>query len=325
MTPVAPSARSAAARASGCPGRSPSRSRRRPRRWRAHEQERDDEAAASAAAATATSGGGGGGGVKAKRRVAPGCRAPIDRGTGPCGEPRESAGYRTGLRKHAAGILAADVCRTTFERSCATPSTCCPRARSSSAASRARARPARPCASSSGSIRRPSRVTLGWSVVLSQAARVPGRRAPAGADRRRLHRARRRPQRASSKTRPMLTPEQIDAQRAATTSRSSRASSTSSASSCAATRSGSSRSARRACSSSPRARRSRASSSATTSPSAAARASADLAAGAALPAAPGVRLRGRRGRRRARRHRPEVQPAGGARAAAAVGPASRRS
>ena len=56
------------------------------------------------------------------------------------------------------------------------------------------------------------------------------------------------------------------------------------------------------------------------------RGGADLGARAALPAAAGLRLRGGEGGRGARRHRPEVQPAAGARHPARIRPArSRRS
>ena len=57
-------------------------------------------------------------------------------------------------------------------------------------------------------------------------------------------------------------------------------------------------------------------SSATTSRSATQAGQADLDHGVPVPAAPGVRLGGRRGRRRARGHRPDVQPARGPRAPA---------
>ena len=62
-----------------------------------------------------------------------------------------------------------------------------------------------------------------------------------------------------------------------------------------------------------RVRPSRGCSSATTSPSATPADRADLAARAAVPGAAGLRLGGGRGRRRARRHRPDLQPADGAR------------
>ncbi len=69
----------------------------------------------------------------------------------------------------------------------------------------------------------------------------------------------------------------------------------------------------RTCSGSRRPRPSRRCSSATTSPSGLRRPRADLGARAAVSAAAGLRLRRGARRRRARRHRPEVQPAAGAR------------
>ena len=162
------------------------------------------------------SGGVGGGGVKRNRSVCSrlsGFRRPM--GTGPldgAGGPHGTAGGPT----CGAGILPPIVCRTTFARSCATPSTCCPRARSSSAAWPRRAREGRPLRVKLGLDPTAVSVTLGWSVVLSKlrafqdaghlpvliigdfTARVGD---PSG----------------RSKTRPMLTPEQIDANAQPTT------------------------------------------------------------------------------------------------------------
>ena len=116
--------------------------------------------------------------------------APAEPSGGPSGRRMVPGGHR------AARVSSRDVCRTTFDRSSATPSTCCPRARSSQRRVAEARREGRPLRVKLGLDPTAVSVTLGWSVVLSKlrafqdAGHLPvlivGR----------LHRARRRPQRA---------------------------------------------------------------------------------------------------------------------------------
>ena len=143
----------------------------------------------------------------------------------------------------------------------------------------------------------------------AQAAPVPGPRAHGRPHHRRLHRAHRRsvgPQHDA----PAAHARADRRERGRPTwSRRSR-SSIPTRPSCAATPSGSTSSTSRTCSSSRASSRSRASSSATTSRSATRRSSRISLHEFLYPDGAGLRLGGDRGRRRAGRHRPAVQPAG---------------